>query len=115
MGTNKIVSVNEDFSDPQVVDIKFNEIDPLHGFSTFAFVPNTNDEHAFAIRSVEEDCVGFDDTVCKQRSYFCAFNVLTGEVLLDEVKYDLDIKLEGVEFVDVNVKPSQSASLQPDT
>jgi len=105
MGTNKIISVDENFKNPKVIDIKFNELDPLHGFSTFAFVPGTNDEHAFAIRSVEEDCVDGTET-CKQRSYFCIFNVLTGDVLLDEVKYDLNIKLEGIEFVNVNTKPT---------
>ena len=41
---------------------------------------------------------------CKQRSYFVVFNVLAGEVLMDEVKIDIDMKFEGVEFIDINTK-----------
>jgi len=102
-GANKIVLVNEDFTEAEVVDIKFDKYlnDGLHGFSTFAFVPNTNDRHALAVRSVEEDCVGGKDDVCKQRSYVTVFDVLTGDVLMDEIDVELDVKFEGVEFVDI--------------
>jgi len=99
-GTNKIVLVDENFTKGQVIDIKM-DVDPLHGFSTAAFVPNSNERHITAIRSVEEDCVGGDETLCKQRSYLMVFDALTGDVLMDEVKFDSDIKFEGVEFVDV--------------
>lgn len=104
-GSNKVVLVNEDFTGtPQVIDIQMKELDPLHGFSTFAFVPNTNDQHALAIRSVEEDCVGGEESKCKQRSYCMVFDVTTGEVLMDEVKFITDKKYEGVEFVDIYTK-----------
>ena len=103
-GSNKLVLVDEDFSSAKVVDIKMKEVDPLHGFSTFAFIPNTNDEHALAIRSVEEDCVGGDESLCKQRTYFIVFHVKTGEVLMEEVKYETDTKYEGVEFVNIYTK-----------
>lgn len=104
-GSNKVVLVNEDFTGtPQVIDIQMKEVDPLHGFSTFAFVPNTNDHHALAIRSVEEDCVGGEESKCKQRTYFMVFDVTTGEVLMDEVKLKSDTKYEGVEFVNIYTK-----------
>jgi soluble calcium-activated nucleotidase 1 len=103
-GSNKVVLVNEDFTDAQVIDIQMKEVDPLHGFSTFAFVPNTNDQHALAIRSVEEDCVGGEESKCKQRTYFLVFDVTTGEVLMDEVKFNADTKYEGVEFVNIYTK-----------
>jgi len=106
-GSNKLVLVSENFDDATVVDIQMKELDPLHGFSTIAFVPGTKDKHALAIRSVEEDCVGGDDATCKQRSYFIVFDVLTGEVLMDEVRYTEDIKLEGVEFVDIHTPEPQ--------
>lgn len=99
-GSNKVVLVDENFKNAKVIDIKMKEIDPLHGFSTVAFVPGTGDKHALAIRSVEEDCTG-DLDKCKQRSYFMVLDVTTGEVLLDEVKYDLNVKFEGIEFVDI--------------
>ena len=75
-------------------------MDGLRGFSSFAFVPGTDDRHALAIRSVEENCTGEMD-VCKQRSYFLVFDVKTGEVLSEEKKYNDDIKLEGVEFANM--------------
>lgn len=103
-GTNKVVLVNEDFSEGEVIDIKMN-VDPLHGFSTAAFVPNSNERHVAAIRSVEEDCVGGEEDRCKQRSYIMVFDVLTGDVLMDEVKFDQNIKFEGFEFVDVTISP----------
>jgi soluble calcium-activated nucleotidase 1 len=102
-GGRQLVLVSPDFSSTQVVDINLQK-DPLKGFSTFAFVPNTNDRHAFAIRSVEEDCVGGLET-CKQRSYFIVFDVLSGETLSEEVKYPEDLKFEGLEFVNIYTKP----------
>lgn len=109
-GSNKLVLVDEKFTKAEVVNINFGMIDPLHGFSTFAFVPGTKDRHALAIRSVEEDCVGGDESMCKQRSYFVVFDVLTGEVLMDEVelKMDTNMKFEGVEFVNIHtVEPKK--------
>lgn len=105
MGSNKVLLVNEDFTESQLVLVNFAKIDPLHGFSTAAFVPNTNERHVMAIRSVEEDCVGGDESLCKQRSYVVVFDVLTGEVLMDEVKIDDNVKFEGVEFVNLHSHP----------
>uniref|UniRef100_A0A7S1Y4H1 Apyrase n=1 Tax=Grammatophora oceanica TaxID=210454 RepID=A0A7S1Y4H1_9STRA len=100
-GSYKLCMVDEDFTNPEVIEINMAEKDPLHGFSTFAFVPGTGDKHALAVRTVEEDCVGGDESVCKQRSYFLVFDVTTGEVLLDETRYSEDVKFEGIEFVNV--------------
>lgn len=101
--------VDENFQKATVVDIKFKNYatDGLHGFSTFAFVPGTKDRHALAVRSVEEDCVGGKDDICKQRSYLTVFDVVTGDVLMDEVDIKLDMKFEGVEFVDVSNSGSE--------
>ena len=100
-GGTKLVLVDDAFTKAEVVDIKFNQQNPLRGFSTFAFVPGTKDRHALAIRSVEEDCVGGEEDVCKQRSYFSVFDVLTGDLLMDDVQHDLDVKFEGVEFANI--------------
>lgn len=110
MGSNKICIVNDDFTFAKVVTIPFSVLDPLHGFSTFAFVPGTNDRHALAVRTVEEDCVGGDEAVCKQRSYFVVFDVLTGQVLMDEQQYEEGIKFEGIEFVNIHVPEPNSSS-----
>jgi len=103
-GTNKVLLVNEKFTESKLVEINM-EVDPLHGFSTAAFVPNTDERHIMAIRSVEEDCVGGDPEMCKQRSYLMIFDVLSGEVLLDEVEIDPEMKFEGVEFVNIRALP----------
>lgn len=103
MGGNKLVLVDEFFKKTEVVTIDM-EKDPLRGFSSFAFVPGTHDQHAIAIRSVEENCTG-DLDVCQQRSYFLVFDVTTGKVLSDEIKYKENMKFEGIEFVNAHAKP----------
>ena len=104
MGGHQLVLVDDKFTTTTVVDIKMESLDGLKGFSSFAFVPGTGDKHALAIRSVEEDCVD-DLAQCKQRAYMLVFNVLTGEVLSEEVKIPGNFKYEGVEFVDLSVVP----------
>jgi len=101
-GSNRVVLVNENFTEGEVVEIKMkpSDLDPLHGFSTFAFVPGTNDHHAMAIRSVEEDCTE-EVEKCKQRSYLMIFDILTGEVLMDELQIEMAEKFEGLEFVNI--------------
>ena len=104
-GSNRLVLVNKDFTSAETVHVEMKSKDGLHGFSSLAFIPGTKDRHAMALRSVEEDCAGDDLNVCKQRSYFVIFDVVTGEVLMDEVKIPLDMKFEGVEFVDITTVP----------
>jgi len=104
-GSNKVVIVDEKFTKADIVEVNMASKDGLHGFSSFAFVPGTKDRHVLALRSVEEDCAGDDLDVCKQRSYVVIFDVTTGEVLMDEVKLEQDMKFEGIEFVDMHVKP----------
>lgn len=108
MGGTKLVLVDEAFTKAKVVDIKIpsKDMDPLRGFSSFAFVPGTQDKHAITIRSVEEDCTGPLEN-CKQRSYFMVLNVLTGDVLSEETKYPENQKFEGIEFVNIFQKPTQ--------
>ena len=104
-GSNKVVIVDESFTNFQIVDVKMANNDGLHGFSSFAFIPETNDKHVIALRSVEEGCAGDDLDTCKQRSYIVIFDVLTGEVLMDEVKIKENMKFEGIEFVNIYTKP----------
>ena len=102
-GTNKFVVVNESFTKGEVLDIKFPEgFDTLHGFSTAAFVPGTKERHIAALRSVEEDCVGGDASVCKQRTYMVVFDVKNGDVLMEETDFDPTFKFEGLEFLNID-------------
>jgi len=104
-GSNKLVWIDDNFSSAKVVDIKLATVDPLHGFSTVAFVPGTKDRHALALRSVEDNCVGGDESLCKQRTYAIVFDTVTGEVLMDENVLPEKVKFEGVEFVDISTSP----------
>ncbi len=105
-GSNKVVIVDEGFTDAKIVEVNMKEKSPgLHGFSSFAFVPGTSDRHAIALRSVEEDCAD-DLDLCKQRSYIVIFDVITGEVLMDETKIDQNMKFEGIEFVNMFTRPN---------
>ena len=101
-GGHSILLVDEKFTVSTKVDIKFKHIDPLRGFSSFAFVPGTRDRHILAIRSIEEDCVGGDEKTCKQRSFLSVIDVHNGDVLMDELRLPLDMKFEGITFVDIN-------------
>ncbi|GMH83505.1 hypothetical protein TrVE_jg5559 [Triparma verrucosa] len=103
-GSNLLIVADDQFRDIKVVTIKLDLAalsDGLHGFSSFAFVPNTGDKHAIATRSVEENCTGDDDDVCHQRSYVTVFDTVTGEVLMQEQPMSDKYKFEGVEFVKI--------------
>lgn len=104
-GSNKVVIVDEDFKDATVVDVQMTKKDGLHGFSSFAFVPGTKDRHAIALRSVEEGCAGDDLDVCKQRAYIVIFDIIDGEVLMEETKIEQNMKFEGIEFVNMFTRP----------
>ncbi len=100
-GTNKLLLVNEKFTKADLVEIQMSTVDPLHGFSSAAFVPNSDERHIMALRSVEEDCAGDDLSVCKQRSYVVIFDV-DGNVLMEEQEMSASLKYEGVEFADIH-------------
>jgi len=108
-GARKVIFVSKDFQKTKVVDLNLESDDPLEGFSSFAFVPGTNDEHVLAIRSIEQDCALDDDSLCKQRSFVVAIDIKNGIQLSPEVKYDENWKFEGLEFFDPYVKPPEGA------
>lgn len=105
-GSHYVVWVDEEFREtPQIVNIIMKKpVNPLHGFSSFSFVPGTEDRHALAVRSVEENCVGGKESICKQKSYLIVFDMVTGEVLMNEIWIG-DFKYEGIEFVDIDSLP----------
>jgi len=110
LGSNKIVLINEDFTDSTVIQVDYHDSEAgLRGFAAFSFVPNTKDHHALIVRSVEEDCAG--DTMeelwrdCKQRTYLSVLEVTTGNILMEEVEFHGKLKFEGIEFVDIDTKP----------
>ena len=85
--TNLLFNCNEDFT-----DVHFNRIGSLNnirGFSSFKFIPGTNDQVIVALKT-EEDAG-------KIATYVTAFNI-DGKILMPDQKF-ADIKYEGIEFV----------------
>ena len=64
-------------------------LNPTHGFSSFKFVPGTEDKVIVALKSEEVDG--------KIASYILAFDI-NGTILMPERKIG-DVKYEGIEFV----------------
>ena len=79
-------------ADDTFTDIKVEHVGPLsktRGFSSFKFVPGTNDNVIVALKSEEDNG--------KIATYLIAFTML-GDVLIPETLIG-DIKYEGIEFV----------------
>ncbi|XP_076844828.1 soluble calcium-activated nucleotidase 1 [Brachyhypopomus gauderio] len=85
--TNLMLCCSPDFTDIEVR--KVGPFSPTHGFSSFKFVPNTDDQIIVALKS-EEDA----GTIA---TYILAFT-LDGRILLPETKIG-DVKYEGLEFI----------------
>ncbi|XP_073995801.1 apyrase-like isoform X2 [Rhodnius prolixus] len=80
-GTNKLL-ITSDFKDIKVIIV--GEKNPEHGFSSFKFIPNTEDKVIVALKSVEVGNLA--------ETYILAFTI-DGKTLLDEMKVG-DIKYE---------------------
>lgn len=88
-GSNKVVIASEDFSSIEVREI--GKITPLRGFSSFKFVPRSDDSVIVAIKSVEVE----DEQ--RQTSFITVFDV-DGNILMDETEIPGAKKYEGVAF-----------------
>ncbi|XP_073350358.1 soluble calcium-activated nucleotidase 1 isoform X1 [Pagrus major] len=86
-GTNLALSCSPDFKD--IIVSRVGPLNPTHGFSSFKFVPNTDDQIILALKS-EEDAGNI-------ATYIMAFT-LDGRILLPETKIG-DVKYEGLEFI----------------
>ena len=88
-GSNKIVIASEDFSNIQVREV--GKVTPLRGFSSFKFVPRSDDTVIVAIKSVEVEAEK------RQTSFITVFDV-DGNVFMDETEIPGAKKYEGVAF-----------------
>lgn len=86
-GTNLLITCDENFKDIKVS--KVGDVIPSHGFSSFKFIPGSEDEVIIAIKS--EELKG------SVSSYAMAFKI-DGKILMPETKIG-DIKFEGIEFI----------------
>ena len=87
MGTNLLITCDENFKNIKV--LKIGDVYPSHGFSSFKFIPGSEDEVIIAIKS--EELKG------SVSSYAMAFKI-NGKILMPETKIG-DIKFEGIEFI----------------
>ncbi|XP_054284838.1 soluble calcium-activated nucleotidase 1-like [Macrosteles quadrilineatus] len=87
MSTNILLSTDQHFTRVQVTYI--GEIIPTHGFSSFKFLPGTDDTIIVALKSEEDRG--------KSASYVTVFHI-DGKILLPETKV-ADLKYEGIEFI----------------
>ncbi|XP_054865759.1 soluble calcium-activated nucleotidase 1b isoform X1 [Amphiprion ocellaris] len=85
--TNLLLSCPADFSHITVRHV--GPLNPTHGFSSFKFVPDTDDQIILALKS-EEDAG-------RIATYIIAFT-LDGQVLMPETEIG-DVKYEGLEFI----------------
>lgn len=85
--TNLLIKADEKFKTINVEHV--GVLNPTVGFSSFKFVPGTNDQIIVALKSEEDQG--------KIASYIMVFN-LDGVVLLDPIHFD-NVKYEGVEFI----------------
>ncbi|KAM4665060.1 soluble calcium-activated nucleotidase 1 [Discoglossus pictus] len=86
-GSNILLRASSDFSDISLSHV--GNMIPTHGFSSFKFIPGTDDQIIVALKS-EEDAG-------KVATYITAF-VLDGRILLPETKIG-SVKYEGIEFI----------------
>lgn len=86
-GTNLLLSSSQDFGDITVGRV--GEVVPTHGFSSFKFIPDTDDQIIVALKSEEDNG--------KIASYIMAFT-LDGRFLLPETRIG-SVKYEGIEFI----------------
>lgn len=87
-GSNTAFLFNEDFTG--LKQITLGPQTPTHGFSSFKFVPWRENE-IIALKSVENG-----DTI---KTFMTAFNLNTGEVLMEETEVSSNTKFEGLEFL----------------
>ena len=86
-GANLLLSASPDFGDISVGHV--GAVVPTHGFSSFKFIPDTDDQIIVALKS-EEDAG-------RVATYILAFT-LDGRFLLPETKIG-NVKYEGIEFI----------------
>lgn len=86
--SNLMIEASADFRN--LTHKSIGKLNPLHGFSSFKFIPNLDEDIVVAIKSME-----YKDNI----STFITAFTLDGIILLPEKLVDDSIKFEGLEFV----------------
>ncbi|GLV44941.1 uncharacterized protein CBL_14487 [Carabus blaptoides fortunei] len=87
MGCAVLISADEGVNDIKVTQLQNNL--PTRGYSSFKFIPGTEDRVIVALRTEELDS--------KTATYICAFTI-DGEIILQDT-FIAKLKYEGLEFI----------------
>ncbi|XP_017090393.1 apyrase [Drosophila bipectinata] len=90
MGCNVLISADDSFTNVETVKLDPENTAPTHGFSSFKFLPGTDDSIIVALKS--EELNG------KTATFITAFDT-TGKTLLPELRIETEYKYEGFEFI----------------
>lgn len=90
MGCNVLIECDDTFQHVKVIEVGGALTHPTRGYSSFKFIPGTEDRLILALKSEEYNG--------KTTTYYTAFTV-EGKVLVPDAKIDTDLKYEGLEFV----------------
>lgn len=86
--TNLLINTDSEF---KAVDYEtVGRVIPTRGYSSFKFVPNTNEQLIIALKTEEDSG--------ETRSFVCLLDV-KGNILVKDIRISNDLKYEGVEFV----------------
>uniref|UniRef100_A0A182PRV7 Apyrase n=1 Tax=Anopheles epiroticus TaxID=199890 RepID=A0A182PRV7_9DIPT len=90
MGCHFLISSDETFQSVRAIELPRNNVPSTHGYSSFKFLPTSNDEIIVALST--EELNG------KTSSFISAFTV-EGEQLMLETRINTAYKYEGLEFI----------------
>lgn len=88
MGCNVLIMADENFN--RIEQVKLANYKPTQGFSSFKFIPGSDDNVIVALQT--EEINGTTAT------YVTAFTI-DGKILLDSLKLNTNLKYEGIEFI----------------
>jgi len=88
-GTNVLISADSSFNDIRYIFVA-GKLEPTHGFSSFKFIPGSNDNIIVALKTKEVE--GDIST------YMMVFETYSGKVLMNE-NFIENNKYEGIEFI----------------
>eukprot|EP01083_Nonionella_stella_P246689 856125_1 len=103
-GSNLMISCSDDFSDCKVQTVGDTN-HPDRGFSSFKFVPGSNDAKVVALKTVEKYDPATDKTTFK--TYFTMFELSANNegaatILKDDELISDDKKFGGIDFLPAN-------------
>lgn len=88
MGCNVLITADENFH--RIEQVKLANYKSTQGFSSFKFIPGSDDGVIVALQTEEIDG--------KTATYVTAFTI-DGKILLDSLKLNTELKYEGIEFI----------------